>query len=246
MPVVRRVGELGADVRDRQVETRFERVDVARGLGEDQVALQSGEGAEGELVDVGPGTQFPALLHAAQPVSDGCLPAGEPAGRRDAGGLVGLGQLAGQGTQRAAGTWRDAAGDVDILVDNAASLPTRLTVDQDVPWFRNMLDTNVRGSFFLTAGLVAGMLTRGRGSIVNVSTMAASMGVAEASGYSATEAALEWGERVEELRQGPAAGTHGTTQRDRRGQSASSPHPARATSPVQRCRSTAAAPPSDR
>jgi len=37
--VVRRVGELGADVRDRQVETRFERVDVARGLGEEQAAL---------------------------------------------------------------------------------------------------------------------------------------------------------------------------------------------------------------
>jgi hypothetical protein len=124
MPVVHRVGELGADVRDRQVETRFERVNVARGLGGDQVALQSGEGAEGELVDVGPGTQFPALLHAAQPVPDGCL---------------------------------------------------------------------------LTAVLVAGMLTRGRGSIVNVSTMAASMGVAEASGYSATEAGPEWGERVEEL-----------------------------------------------
>jgi NAD(P)-dependent dehydrogenase (short-subunit alcohol dehydrogenase family) len=54
-----------------------------------------------------------------------------------------------------------------------------------------MLDTNVRGSFFLTAALVPGMLARGRGSIVNVSTMAASMGVAGASGYSATKAALE-------------------------------------------------------
>lgn len=85
----------------------------------------------------------------------------------------------------------DQAGDVDILVNNAASFPTGLTVDQDVPSFQNMLDTNVRGSFFLTAALVRGMLARGRGSIVNVSTMAASMGVAGASGYSATKAAIE-------------------------------------------------------
>jgi NAD(P)-dependent dehydrogenase (short-subunit alcohol dehydrogenase family) len=89
------------------------------------------------------------------------------------------------------GNLADQAGDVDILVNNAASFPTGLTVDQDVASFQNMLDTNVRGSFFLTAALVPGMLARGRGSIVNVSTMAASMGVAGASGYSATKAALE-------------------------------------------------------
>jgi len=65
-----------------------------------------------------------------------------------------------------------------------------MTVDQDVASFQAMFDTNVRGTYFLTAALVPAMLANQRGSIVNVTTMAASMGVAGASGYSATKAAL--------------------------------------------------------
>ncbi|OBI91585.1 SDR family NAD(P)-dependent oxidoreductase [Mycobacterium asiaticum] len=82
-------------------------------------------------------------------------------------------------------------GDVDIIVNNAASFPSALTVDQDMPSFETMFDTNVRGAYFLVAGLVPGMLERGRGSIVNVTTMVAAKGVAGASGYSASKAALE-------------------------------------------------------
>lgn len=82
-------------------------------------------------------------------------------------------------------------GDVDIIVNNAASFPSALTVDQDMSSFETMFDTNVRGAYFLVAGLVPGMLERGRGSIVNVTTMVAAKGVAGASGYSASKAALE-------------------------------------------------------
>jgi NAD(P)-dependent dehydrogenase (short-subunit alcohol dehydrogenase family) len=72
------------------------------------------------------------------------------------------------------------AGAVDIVVNNAANFTGAATVD-----------TNVRGAYFLTAGLVPGMLERGRGSIVNVTSMVASKGVPGASGYSASKAALE-------------------------------------------------------
>ncbi|OBI96361.1 SDR family NAD(P)-dependent oxidoreductase [Mycobacterium asiaticum] len=82
-------------------------------------------------------------------------------------------------------------GEVDIIVNNAASFPSALTVDQDMSSFETMFDTNVRGAYFLVAGLVPGMLERGRGSIVNVTTMVAAKGVAGASGYSASKAALE-------------------------------------------------------
>ncbi|OBK18794.1 SDR family NAD(P)-dependent oxidoreductase [Mycobacterium asiaticum] len=82
-------------------------------------------------------------------------------------------------------------GEVDIVVNNAASFPSALTVDQDISAFETMFDTNVRGAYFLVAGLVPGMLRRGRGSIVNVTTMVASKGVPGASGYSASKAALE-------------------------------------------------------
>jgi NAD(P)-dependent dehydrogenase (short-subunit alcohol dehydrogenase family) len=83
------------------------------------------------------------------------------------------------------------AGDVDILVNNAASFPSALTADQDVASFEKTFDTNVRGTYFLTAGLVPGMLERGRGTIINVTSMAASKGIPGASAYSASKAAVE-------------------------------------------------------
>jgi NAD(P)-dependent dehydrogenase (short-subunit alcohol dehydrogenase family) len=82
-------------------------------------------------------------------------------------------------------------GNVDIVVNNAAAFPAAATVDQDVASFDSMFDINVRGAYFLVAGLVPGMLERGRGSIVNITTMVAFKGVPGAAGYSASKAALE-------------------------------------------------------
>ncbi|MGE2837083.1 SDR family NAD(P)-dependent oxidoreductase [Mycobacterium sp. SMC-4] len=80
---------------------------------------------------------------------------------------------------------------VDVLVNNAATFPAALTVEQDAASFTRTLDTNVRGAYFLTAGLVPGMLERGRGSIVNVTSMVAAKGVPGASVYSSSKAAVE-------------------------------------------------------
>lgn len=108
-------------------------------------------------------------------------------------------------------------GDVDIVVNNAASFPGALTVEQDVASFESTFDTNVRGAYFLVAALVPGMLRRGRGSIVNVTSMVAFKGVPGASSYSASKAALEsltrtWatefgpqGVRVNSVAPGPTA-----------------------------------------
>lgn len=85
----------------------------------------------------------------------------------------------------------EQAGDVDILVNNAANFPSALTVDQQVDAFGKTFDTNVRGLYFLAAGLVPGMLQRGHGAIVNVTTMVASKGVPGAGVYSASKAAVE-------------------------------------------------------
>lgn len=83
------------------------------------------------------------------------------------------------------------AGDVDILINNAASFPGAPTIEQDVASFEKTFDTNVRGTYFLAAGLVTGMLERGHGCIVNVTSMVASKGVPGASTYSASKAAVE-------------------------------------------------------
>ena len=83
------------------------------------------------------------------------------------------------------------AGDVDVLVNNAAGFPSALTVDQDAGAFARTFDTNVRGSYFLTAELARGMLERQRGNIVNITSMVAAKGVPAASVYSSSKAALE-------------------------------------------------------
>lgn len=85
----------------------------------------------------------------------------------------------------------EEAGEVDILVNNAAIFPGGPTVSQDVASFDAALAANVRAPYFLTAALAPGMVARGSGSIVNVSTMAARIGMAGLSVYSATKAALE-------------------------------------------------------
>ncbi|MDT3445835.1 SDR family oxidoreductase [Pseudofrankia sp. BMG5.37] len=84
-----------------------------------------------------------------------------------------------------------AAGSVDILVNNAAIFPGAPTVSQDVESFDASLAANIRAPYFLTAALAPAMITKGSGSIINVSTMAARVGMPGLSVYSATKAALE-------------------------------------------------------
>lgn len=81
--------------------------------------------------------------------------------------------------------------ELDILVNNAASFPSGLTVDQDENGFGHTFATNVRGLYFLVAATVPTMIRRGGGAIVNVTSMVASKGVRGASVYSASKAAVE-------------------------------------------------------
>lgn len=99
--------------------------------------------------------------------------------RADLTDLPSLARLAGQ------------AGDVDILVNNAGLFPGGPTTAQDVKTFDAAMAANIRAPYFLTAALAPGMVARGSGSIVNVSTMAARVGMAGLSVYAATKAALE-------------------------------------------------------
>lgn len=95
-------------------------------------------------------------------------------------------------------------GAVDVLVNNAASSPSALTVDQRVDAFDATFATNVRGAYFLAVGVVPGMVRRGRGSIVNITTMVATKGVPGAGAYSASKAAVESLTRTWAAEFGPA------------------------------------------
>ncbi|MEV8437800.1 SDR family oxidoreductase [Actinosynnema sp. NPDC051121] len=85
----------------------------------------------------------------------------------------------------------EASGEVDVLVNNAGIFPFAATVEQDADGFQRLFEVNLRAPFFLTAALLPGMVARGRGSVVNVSTSATSFALPGGAAYSATKAALE-------------------------------------------------------
>jgi NAD(P)-dependent dehydrogenase (short-subunit alcohol dehydrogenase family) len=87
----------------------------------------------------------------------------------------------------------EQVGEVDVLVNNAAATRAKFapTLEQDVDSFDTIFDVNVRGPFFLTAALLPKMIARGSGAIVNISTMYASVGIADAPAVAAAKAALE-------------------------------------------------------
>ncbi|HEY5332097.1 MAG TPA: SDR family oxidoreductase [Solirubrobacterales bacterium] len=81
-------------------------------------------------------------------------------------------------------------GEVDVLVNNAGIFDFAPTPDESRESFQAMFDVNVRAPYFLTGALAPKMAGRGGGSIVNVSTMVAELGMAGSSAYAATKAAL--------------------------------------------------------
>lgn len=82
------------------------------------------------------------------------------------------------------------AGDVDILVNNAGFSVFGATSGLAVEKFDALFASNVRAPFFLVAALAPGMVARGHGSIINMSSMAGQIGLAGGAAYGATKAAL--------------------------------------------------------
>jgi NAD(P)-dependent dehydrogenase (short-subunit alcohol dehydrogenase family) len=84
----------------------------------------------------------------------------------------------------------DEAGDIDILVNNAGYAVWGPTAGFDVKGFDGMYASNVRAPFLLVAGFAPGMAARGKGCIVNISSMAGRLGLLNGAAYGATKAAL--------------------------------------------------------
>jgi NAD(P)-dependent dehydrogenase (short-subunit alcohol dehydrogenase family) len=84
-----------------------------------------------------------------------------------------------------------AAGPVDVLVNNAGfswfGPSPELRPDQ----FDALFASDVRAPYFLVAALAPAMAGRGSGSIINISSMAARVGLAGGAAYGAAKAALE-------------------------------------------------------
>ena len=100
------------------------------------------------------------------------------------------GDVADKRTARAAVEAAEAWGGVDVLVNNAAMDWTSSVLDTSEDDVRRVLDTNFLGCLLMQQAAGAKMLERGRGSIVNVTSRTASVGVPTMGLYAAAKGAL--------------------------------------------------------
>jgi NAD(P)-dependent dehydrogenase (short-subunit alcohol dehydrogenase family) len=81
-------------------------------------------------------------------------------------------------------------GQLDILVNNAGIFPFGPTHEMTEEQFDRVYSTNVKAPYFLVAELAPLMAKRGKGAIVNISTMVADYGAPGMSLYSSSKAAI--------------------------------------------------------
>lgn len=82
------------------------------------------------------------------------------------------------------------AGHVDILINNAGIYPFGPTHEMTEEQFERVFSVNVKAPYFLVAELAPLMAKRGKGAIVNLSTMVADYGAPGMSLYGSSKAAI--------------------------------------------------------
>jgi NAD(P)-dependent dehydrogenase (short-subunit alcohol dehydrogenase family) len=98
-------------------------------------------------------------------------------------------------TRRARAKWPERAlelgnGHVDILINNAGIYPFGPTHEMTEELFESVYSLNVKAPYFLVAELAPLMAKRGKGAIVNLSTMVADYGAPGMSLYGSSKAAI--------------------------------------------------------
>ena len=80
--------------------------------------------------------------------------------------------------------------EIDVLVNNAGLSRGLAKVYEDDPQnWEEMIDTNVKGLLYVTRWIVPGMVSRGRGHVINLGSTAAYITYANGAIYCATKAA---------------------------------------------------------
>lgn len=97
-----------------------------------------------------------------------------------------------------------ALGSVDVLVNNAAFAHRSSTVGLEASVIDLLYAVNVRAPLLLIAALVPQMSDRGRGSIVNLSSVSGVVGTPNRAAYAATKGAIDAATRSLAVELGPA------------------------------------------
>jgi NAD(P)-dependent dehydrogenase (short-subunit alcohol dehydrogenase family) len=95
-------------------------------------------------------------------------------------------------------------GQVDILINNAGIYPFGPTDEMGEDMFDKVYSLNVKVPYFLVAELAPLMAKRGKGAIVNLSTMVADYGVSGMSLYGSSKAAINLLTKVWAAEYGPS------------------------------------------
>jgi NAD(P)-dependent dehydrogenase (short-subunit alcohol dehydrogenase family) len=82
-------------------------------------------------------------------------------------------------------------GKIDIVVNNAGISPKHAAPEEiDEATWDAILDTNLKGAFFLSTAAAPGMIERGSGVIINIASIAGVMPIALESAYCASKAGM--------------------------------------------------------
>jgi NAD(P)-dependent dehydrogenase (short-subunit alcohol dehydrogenase family) len=81
-------------------------------------------------------------------------------------------------------------GQIEILINNSGINLKKHVLDTTDEDFTNILQTNLTGVFSLTREVARYMTSRGKGSIIFITSMAALYGIPEVSAYTASKAAI--------------------------------------------------------
>ena len=92
--------------------------------------------------------------------------------------------------QNAVNSVKKRFGKIDILVNNAGIAKSGLLIDFSLDEWKKLFDVNVNGTFNVTKAVIADMMSRGDGAVVNVSSVWGVKGASMEVAYSSTKSAI--------------------------------------------------------
>lgn len=81
-------------------------------------------------------------------------------------------------------------GAVEVVVNNAAVMPSGTLHNTSLDDWDAVFDVNVRGAYLINREVIPSMIERGKGSIIHMSSVTGLLGLPGIAAYSATKAAL--------------------------------------------------------